>query len=129
MRAVSRCVAPQWKCRGTSPCGLPLLRDSRGTEAWIPSRTVPFHGAPLSPVVAALRSRRLHHHGRPAPRPGTRPSPRSEEHTSELQSLMRNTYAVFCLKNKTSNAKRHNPRHYHTTRTTSHTTHQHTILT
>src|SRR3546814_5115802 len=26
---------------------------------------------------------------------------RSEEHTSELQSLMRNTYAVFCLKNKT----------------------------
>src|SRR3546814_7287179 len=26
---------------------------------------------------------------------------RSEEHTSELQSLMRNTYAVFCLKTKT----------------------------
>src|SRR3546814_10825977 len=26
--------------------------------------------------------------------------PRSEEHTSELQSLMRNSYAVFCLKNK-----------------------------
>src|SRR3546814_1514931 len=24
--------------------------------------------------------------------------PRSEEHTSELQSLMRNSYAVFCLK-------------------------------
>src|SRR3546814_3955713 len=28
---------------------------------------------------------------------GTR---RSEEHTSELQSLMRNSYAVFCLKKK-----------------------------
>src|SRR3546814_740229 len=28
---------------------------------------------------------------------------RSEEHTSELQSLMRNSYAVFCLKKKTSN--------------------------
>src|SRR3546814_2098336 len=27
---------------------------------------------------------------------------RSEEHTSELQSLMRNSYAVFCLKKKTS---------------------------
>src|SRR3546814_10403261 len=27
---------------------------------------------------------------------------RSEEHTSELQSLMRNSYAVFCLKNKTT---------------------------
>src|SRR3546814_4851577 len=26
------------------------------------------------------------------------PIPRSEEHTSELQSLMRNSYAVFCLK-------------------------------
>src|SRR3546814_12301799 len=28
---------------------------------------------------------------------------RSEEHTSELQSLMRTSYAVFCLKTKTSN--------------------------
>src|SRR3546814_10096062 len=28
--------------------------------------------------------------------------PRSEEHTSELQSLMRNSYAVFCLKKKRS---------------------------
>src|SRR3546814_3739236 len=28
---------------------------------------------------------------------------RSEEHTSELQSLMRNSYAVFCLKNKKIN--------------------------
>src|SRR3546814_5815218 len=27
---------------------------------------------------------------------------RSEEHTSELQSLMRISYAVFCLKKKTS---------------------------
>src|SRR3546814_8576404 len=32
------------------------------------------------------------------------PLPRSEEHTSELQSLMRISYAVFCLKNK----KQHN---------------------
>src|SRR3546814_3514525 len=31
---------------------------------------------------------------------------RSEEHTSELQSLMRNSYAVFCLKKKNiSNTK------------------------
>src|SRR3546814_2971507 len=28
--------------------------------------------------------------------------PRSEEHTSELQSLMRISYAVFCLKKKTN---------------------------
>src|SRR3546814_10869458 len=30
------------------------------------------------------------------------PNPRSEEHTSELQSLMRISYAVFCLKKKKS---------------------------
>src|SRR3546814_7244467 len=30
---------------------------------------------------------------------------RSEEHTSELQSLMRISYAVFCLKNKTTRNK------------------------
>src|SRR3546814_3566014 len=29
-----------------------------------------------------------------------KPVGRSEEHTSELQSLMRNSYAVFCLKKK-----------------------------
>src|SRR3546814_4104650 len=28
---------------------------------------------------------------------------RSEEHTSELQSLMRTSYSVFCLKKKTNN--------------------------
>src|SRR3546814_2073176 len=31
---------------------------------------------------------------------------RSEEHTSELQSLMRNSYAVFCLKKKKYKAQR-----------------------
>src|SRR3546814_3036243 len=35
------------------------------------------------------------------------PSCRSEEHTSELQSLMRISYAVFCLKNKINNIKYH----------------------
>src|SRR3546814_5056462 len=33
--------------------------------------------------------------------------PRSEEHTSELQSLMRISYAVFCLKKKTKIQKLH----------------------
>src|SRR3546814_6082781 len=37
----------------------------------------------------------------PAPLPTAAPAaPRSEEHTSELQSLMRNSYAVLCLKKK-----------------------------
>src|SRR3546814_5972514 len=31
---------------------------------------------------------------------GVKPDGRSEEHTSELQSLMRISYAVFCLKKK-----------------------------
>src|SRR3546814_8577419 len=40
--------------------------------------------------------------GEPAVRPQGALSAhvRSEEHTSELQSLMRNSYAVFCLKKK-----------------------------
>src|SRR3546814_4209306 len=32
---------------------------------------------------------------------------RSEEHTSELQSLMRISYAVFCLKKKKNTRKQH----------------------
>src|SRR3546814_2301818 len=38
---------------------------------------------------------------------------RSEEHTSELQSLMRISYAVFCLKKKkiTNNRKKKNVKH------------------
>src|SRR3546814_8502785 len=39
---------------------------------------------------------------------------RSEEHTSELQSLMRISYAVFCLKKKKKN------KHKHTRTQTSH---------
>src|SRR3546814_6467681 len=36
---------------------------------------------------------------------GVDTSIRSEEHTSELQPLMRISYAVFCLKNKKNNTK------------------------
>src|SRR3546814_7912340 len=35
------------------------------------------------------------------------PDHRSEEHTSELQSLMRISYAVFCLKKKNTNKHEH----------------------
>src|SRR3546814_4913161 len=69
----------------------------------------------LFPYTTLFRSRR-----RRSPRcvrrcgcsPSTRastawPSPlRSEEHTSELQSLMRISYAVFCLKKKISKKDR-----------------------
>src|SRR3546814_3667416 len=57
------------------------------------------HGCkdPLPRRAVARRRQRLRDQeglrGRPV-----QPLPRSEEHTSELQSLMRNSYAVFCLK-------------------------------
>src|SRR3546814_3680166 len=46
-------------------------------------------------AVAALRARRQDQR---RGEPGTSDQARSEEHTSELQSLMRISYAVFCLK-------------------------------
>src|SRR3546814_8302394 len=64
------------------------------------------HAAPprLPPAPAPMRRDRGHHRPhttvhrrRRVPRSG-----RSEEHTSELQSLMRISYAVFCLKKKTT---------------------------
>src|SRR3546814_8090278 len=47
---------------------------------------------------------------------------RSEEHTSELQSLMRISYAVFCLKK--TKKKQHSVNHYRN----AHTTHFKTFL-
>src|SRR3546814_8741772 len=53
---------------------------------------------------------------------------RSEEHTSELQSLMRLPYAVFCLQKKkvgkyhthpNTNKTYHTPKHYHIDKNTS----------
>src|SRR3546814_6954471 len=49
--------------------------------------------------IGACRSRP----GIGGPGPGDRGETRSEEHTSELQSLMRISYAVFCLKKKKDN--------------------------
>src|SRR3546814_1237455 len=40
---------------------------------------------------------------------------RSEEHTSELQSLMRISYAVFCLKKKKTHQQTHNRHTTHNT--------------
>src|SRR3546814_1903064 len=57
----------------------------------------------------------------PPPAPGGK---RSEEHTSELQSLMRNSYAVFCLKKKktkTNHVTHNNNYHPSNTHTRHHT--------
>src|SRR3546814_1054157 len=48
----------------------------------------------------AMRATLFPRFGRPEFDWPTFPPTRSEEHTSELQSLMRISYAVFCLKNK-----------------------------
>src|SRR3546814_9812903 len=49
-------------------------------------------------VVPTEKDRRARSHN--APSPSWSIARRSEEHTSELQSLMRISYAVFCLKKK-----------------------------
>src|SRR3546814_5388749 len=49
----------------------------------------------------ALEANRTVHHHELAVRYWPGGGARSEEHTSELQSLMRISYAVFCLKKKT----------------------------
>src|SRR3546814_6801325 len=57
------------------------------------------HGA-CAPAFVRPAPRTPLRHRRPLRRPSVyvRRSVRSEEHTSELQSLMRISYAVFCLK-------------------------------
>src|SRR3546814_9639206 len=94
--------APEGDCAG-------LDHARRGDErAWPRSADLAVAG----PLHARRFDRSRDAAGR---RPGVRPDPvrgqsrlyagapyryRSEEHTSELQSLMRISYAVFCLKNK-----------------------------
>src|SRR3546814_5659879 len=48
-----------------------------------------------------------------AGRPPPEDAARSEEHTSELQSLMRISYAVFCLKKKTTEKRSIKTRTHH----------------
>src|SRR3546814_6456293 len=79
-------------------------------------------------VADAAAERRRHQPLGPAPRAGTgRTQRRSEEHTSELQSLMRISYAVFCLKKKnTTNTKHKSELLYLQTQTNPHTKCTHT---
>src|SRR3546814_2638107 len=57
------------------------------------------NGPERADVVGAVD--RAAHPAEKRPSVGRVDAERSEEHTSELQSLMRNSYAVFCLKKKT----------------------------
>src|SRR3546814_4991570 len=59
-------------------------------------------GPPASTKGSESRSQEIHHGpaGEADKTEQHHKRIRSEEHTSELQSLMRNSYAVFCLKKK-----------------------------
>src|SRR3546814_9762136 len=55
---------------------------------------------PSWPAVMCDRTRQAGHMDASEPTQESCSPTRSEEHTSELQSLMRTSYAVFCLKKK-----------------------------
>src|SRR3546814_5987823 len=63
-------------------------------------RATPAHRKVFDgPAIDACATALARDHQFASRRPGLTPG-RSEEHTSELQSLMRISYAVFCLKKK-----------------------------
>src|SRR3546814_4275768 len=79
-------------------------RDGVSRRAGRPSEDGP-DGKGDGPNPAArsgLRGAELRHAQCPAHHRSRSVPARSEEHTSELQSLMRISYAVFCLKKKTT---------------------------
>src|SRR3546814_7662601 len=82
--------------------------SSTRTDTLFPSTTL-FRSAGSAAIRTGRRSRAGP--SRVAPPMPDPFDPRSEEHTSELQSLMRISYAVFCLKKK---------KLYHTQITTNH---------
>src|SRR3546814_9966125 len=80
------------------------LRTSLRMEISLP-RNTPFGRSPCPSSVRSPSRRRLEGRGAPSSKSkvnGCAIHRRSEEHTSELQSLMRISYAVFCLKKKTN---------------------------
>src|SRR3546814_3676045 len=99
-----------------------LFRSFAATDRWFCPTAVPAAirpGGPRSRPYPAVSSR-----WRLPDRAARRRSPRSEEHTSELQSLMRISYAVFCLKKK--NRKTNN---IYTHDRIAHKTKNHTTIT
>src|SRR3546814_9748512 len=79
-------------------------------------RTKELHAIVVMRIVrrrdhdAGLCSQRARQIGDARRRQWAKQISRSEEHTSELQSLMRISYAVFCLKKKTNLMRQHVPK-------------------
>src|SRR3546814_5765563 len=71
----------------------------------LPAPTTPGAAAELNKIATSLQSQYGKGKGTLNGKPisGTDIEARSEEHTSELQSLMRISYAVFCFKKKRTN--------------------------
>src|SRR3546814_2429783 len=79
---------------GFQTCALPICAAARHRQG-PRRRSFGAGGGGRAAAVPALRAQRgRDRDGRLAG------APRSEEHTSELQSLLRISYAVFCLKTK-----------------------------
>src|SRR3546814_7318013 len=89
---VGDCLLWSWRAGGLIARADP--RRHRQRPLWLAHRADARRRAGAAP-----RARRPSLPARAAPSPRGRG--RSEEHTSELQSLMRISYAVFCLKKKT----------------------------
>src|SRR6187399_3248165 len=83
-----------------------FFNDTATTEIYTTANPLSLHDA-----LPIWRPPHLHC-SRSAPRPPAPPCrstrPRSEEHTSELQSLAVISYAVFCLKKKKTKKKENN---------------------
>src|SRR3546814_8414969 len=73
----------------------PATARARGTGTPLPIWRATGYGRPANVQQSGTPCRRA-----PSRNDRVRFSIRSEEHTSELQSLMRISYAVFCLKKK-----------------------------
>src|SRR3546814_2195684 len=72
------------------------------TWSFVLARATLPNGRPVLPTRSVRSEACLHDRWRShsSGAPGQHRGKRSEEHTSELQSLMRISYAVFCLKKK-----------------------------
>src|SRR3546814_3489865 len=84
---------------GAEVAGRPLPRRLRPASRLVPLVAARIRGNARTRALRCGAHARLHPGGA-GPREDVEVEGRSEEHTSELQSLMRISYAVFCLKKK-----------------------------